>query len=147
VLPALAFAALALPLSGNRVDTLDRRATDLRLAAIAAGVALFIVLFSVGTGFPGSVVFDPLYGLPLGWLLREPIRFQMIAALMYGVLVAILVRALVESRSRPALTRLSLLATSAWRFSIVPVALLACTLVGFPLFSGALVPNDGATHP
>ncbi|MST31743.1 hypothetical protein GHK86_03245, partial [Acidimicrobiaceae bacterium USS-CC1] len=86
-LPAvLAFSALPLALLAPLApDTRHRQ----RLGLAAAGGALFLVVLGTGTNAPGAVLFDPLYHLPYGWLLREPGRFLMAAGLGYALLVAV----------------------------------------------------------
>ena len=77
VLPAIAFMALALAeVSG--ADEVQRHARDrvLRLALATSVVALLVILLSTGTRAPGNILFDRLYYLPFGWLLREPGRFS-----------------------------------------------------------------------
>jgi hypothetical protein len=88
LLPALAFAPLAFlkrdpaRLRGAGVDLLA-------VSVVSAAVALVFVFLSTGTTPPGSVVFNLLYSLPGGVLLREPGRFLMLAALAYSVLIAV----------------------------------------------------------
>src|SRR5207249_12283373 len=75
-----------------------------------------------------------------GWLLREPARLVMLVALAYAVMIAIVIEAvldqLISSRrvSMPAL-----------RVSIAPLALVTTVLLGFPIYTGALVPDAGPT--
>jgi hypothetical protein len=82
-IPATAFAAV--PLTRLRSSTPWRS----RLAIAAAGIALFFVVLATGTLWPGRILFDPLYSLPLGWLLREPGRLLFFAGLAYAILVSI----------------------------------------------------------
>ena len=67
LLPALAFGFLALARLRRVTGPTTRRA---RLGLAASATALFLVLLSTGTLRPGALVFDPLYNLPLGWLLQ-----------------------------------------------------------------------------
>ena len=78
LLPVAAFAALLLPSSAIRKGVGNRR---LAVVAPFALCALFLLALSTGTNPPGSLIFDPLYHLPFGWLLREPGRFLMELAL------------------------------------------------------------------
>lgn len=82
-LPAMAFAAV--PISFARSGRTPLR----RLAVAAASVAALLIFVGTGTRPPGNVVFQPVYHLPYGWLLREPGRFLMGAALAYSVLLGI----------------------------------------------------------
>ena len=72
LLPITAFGFLALARFPRAIGATARRA---RLGIAASATALFLVLLSTGTLLPGALVFDPLYQLPFGWLLREPGRF------------------------------------------------------------------------
>jgi hypothetical protein len=85
LIPAAAFAALPL---GSMVAA----PREVRRTTVFAGAsALFFVILATGTLWPGKVIFDPLYQLPLGWLLREPGRLLLFAGLAYAVLVGITV--------------------------------------------------------
>lgn len=110
-----------------------------RLSLIGASglVALFVVFLSTGTKAPGNVLFNVLYGLPLGWLLREPGRFLMLATLSYAVLIASTVDALndklrLQPPSRRGLALASLL------FLLVPA---------FPLLDGQVAPGARESFP
>src|SRR4029077_20206822 len=61
----------------------------LPLASVFAAVALVFVLLATGTNPPAAPVFNAIFALPLGWLLREPTRFLMVAALAYAVLIGV----------------------------------------------------------
>jgi hypothetical protein len=76
-----------------------QRDRALRLAVAAATVASAIIFLSTGTNPPGSLAFNVLYGLPFGWLLREPGRFLIVVSLMYAVLIAVVIEASVRHRS------------------------------------------------
>jgi hypothetical protein len=92
LLPAVAFSSIPLAYS---VDNFENSRTR-RLVLGIAGMALFLIVLSTGTNFPGAVIFDPLYHLPFGWLLREPFRFLMVVGLAYGVLIAVTLQLLGE---------------------------------------------------
>jgi hypothetical protein len=144
LLPAFAFASLALVGFRNRSGTLARRG---RLTVSVAAVALFVVVLSTGTNAPGSVVFDPLYRLPYGWLLEEPGRFLMVSGLAYSILGAVSTMTLAEEwhsrraqiSSRP---QRRVLLERAVSLSLVGAVVL---IPGFPLLSGVIVrgPRDG----
>jgi hypothetical protein len=144
LLPAFAFASLALVGFRDRSDILAHRG---RLTIAAGAVALFVVVFSTGTNAPGSVVFDPLYRLPYGWLLSLPGRFLMFSGLAYSVLAAVSTMTLGEEwRSRRAKfsswSQHTVLLKRAVLLSLVGAVLI---IPGFPLLSGAIVrgPVDG----
>ncbi len=143
VLPALAFGSLAV-LPGT-----DRR--RLRIAGCAALAALLVILFGTGTNLPGSILFDPVYHLPLGWLFREPGRFLMAAALCYATLFAAAISALEERLGHAAAHARGSTAT-ARRFRRAPaVASTGCVALAlatcFPLAGGALDPSYRSTVP
>ncbi len=90
LLPFTAFLALPLSFRRDQSNYFHRR----RLVVGASGLALFLIVLGTGTRWPGSIIFDPLYNLPLGWLIREPFRFLAIVGLAYGVLVAVTLQSL-----------------------------------------------------
>jgi hypothetical protein len=146
-LPATAFGALALRqlVPGHVEHKLhDRR---LRLAVAAASAALLVVFLSTGTNPPGNLIFDRLYGLPLGWLIREPGRFLMVAALAYAVLVAVVIEALTSNRGVLDLLRSRPLSRRAISMLYIPVALGVPLLVGFPLYTGKVVVDERPLLP
>jgi glycosyltransferase involved in cell wall biosynthesis/O-antigen/teichoic acid export membrane protein len=140
LLPAMAFSFVALARFPGAIGVAARRA---RLGIAASATALFLVLLSTGTKFPGSFVFDPLYQLPLGWLLREPGRFLILGGLAYAVLLALTTEAVCE--------RLNLLPVSLWRWRsplhspalrLAAVGAMGAAVLapGFPLMTGAIAP-------
>ncbi|MDG7000466.1 MAG: hypothetical protein JRN15_15330, partial [Nitrososphaerota archaeon] len=123
-----------------------------RLTGLIGVSALTLILFGTGTRSPGSVLFDPLYHLPFGWLLQEPGRFLEAAALGYALLVGQVVDCYgvgqvktdsrwswksisewMSSHSRPVITS----------FGLVSLALLSA----FPLWTGAEVPGARQGFP
>ncbi len=89
LLPLVAFGGFVL--SPASTDTGRRIA---RVAAFLAVGTMGVIFLSTGTRAPGNLLFDPLYKLPFGWLLREPGRFLMAAALGYALLAGALVEQL-----------------------------------------------------
>lgn len=142
LLPAAAF--VALPVSFTRSASSELR----RLAVAAAAVGLFLIFVGTGTRSPGNIVFDPVYHLPYGWLLREPGRFLMGTALAYSILVAVLVQRLAAVTARYGERNLTFPRTlgstlrrtvPSWAFgTLVLVALIS---PGFPLVFGQLTPD------
>jgi hypothetical protein len=147
VLPAMAFGALALAPLDDGGHMRFRRHRNLRLAVAATTVALAVIVLSTGTNPPGNRIFDPLFTLPFGWLLQEPARFLMLAALAYAAMVAILVGAIIDHQSVHQLLASRRLTVPAFRLAIVPLAFGTAVLVGFPLYTGALVPDSGPPLP
>jgi len=98
VLPALAFT----PLITGTIDRQDTATTQrvrfLRLIVAASAISLFVILLSTGTNPPGNTLFNALYSLPYGWILREPGRFLMLASLCYAVLAGAAVGRLIDAR-------------------------------------------------
>lgn len=144
LLPAGAFVSIALarPRGGSSAR---RRA---KLASGAALVSLFLIVFGTGTNPPGAIVFDPLYRLPLGWLLQEPGRFLMAAALAYAVMVAV---AAAEAAERLACTRVMRRGPAMWWrwLRTIPGGLLLAVVlvISFPTVAGALTPRYGSQVP
>ena len=91
LLPVVAFGALALSTATTSRRSNLTSGAHLRIAVVAATVALVLIFLSTGTRPPAGAVFSRIYQLPLGWLLREPGRFLMLAGLAYTLLVAIVV--------------------------------------------------------
>lgn len=116
-----------------------------RLAGLIAVSVLGVVILSNGTRLPGSLLFDPLYHLPLGWVLREPGRFLMATGLGYAVLVGLLVEHL-RKNSKMTLQIfghwLNGHAASMSFSSLVALGIVALALISsFPLWTGAIVPG------
>jgi hypothetical protein len=95
LLPALAFAPVTLLRRGAALI----RGVSVNLLGISVAFSTLALVFeflSTGTLPPGSVVFNFLYSLPGGILLREPGRFLILAALAYSALVAVGIVAVVR---------------------------------------------------
>jgi arabinofuranan 3-O-arabinosyltransferase len=135
----LAFSALTV---SHAVRFASRGRARLRLATLAASVAAVLLFLSTGTNPPGNVVFDRLYALPFGWLLREPGRFLIAADLMYAILIALSVERFLDALSRRDL-RVSIRRSS---MVVLPVALLVI-LPGVPLITGTIVPDTRPLLP
>ncbi len=139
-LPAAAFGSLCIAARPSKESDQDSARLGLPIVVAASTVALFLIVFSTGTRPPGKWIFDPLYNLPLGWILREPGRFLMFASLAYAILVTALASHLMSmhaSRGRRA------------NFARLPLGPTAAILLGgaisfgpgFPIVVGALVPD------
>ena len=141
LLPTAAFGYLALARFPAIAGVMGRRG---RLGIAASATALFFVLLSTGTRFPGAALFDRLYRLPLGWLLREPGRFLILGGLAYAVLFALTVQFAGERlNSVPSRVRRwsSLRQRPGLRLAAVSVASLAVLAPGYPLLTGAIAPT------
>jgi hypothetical protein len=141
LLPVAAFGFLALARFRRTDGVTARRA---RLGIAASATALFLVLLSTGTNRPGAIVFDPLYQLPLGWLLREPGRFLMLAGLVFSVLLGLTTQAVRERLNsfEPGTGRRWRSASNRqWlRLAAVSAATAAVLVPAFPLMTGAIAP-------
>jgi hypothetical protein len=143
----LAFGALVL-IGGAEAR---RGRENLKIACAFTAVALPLIFLSTGTNLPGALLFNPLYSLPYGWLLREPGRFLLLASLAYAVLIAVsaeVIRNSTISRKlaglRGATTELQMTILKA----IPSLALTAVALVpGYPIATGAFVPDHGLISP
>lgn len=142
LLPLLAFGVLPVRFALGLAD--EGRRLE-RVALAAAGGALFLIVLSTGTKAPGSALFDPLYHLPYGWLLREPGRFLMAAALGYAVLLGVGAQTAADAwAAHPldveALRGLRSDRTPLARFAAVGV-LIAVLIPAYPLAFGQLAPD------
>ncbi len=149
LLPVTAFGFLALARFPRAIGVTARQG---RLGIAASATALFLVLLSTGTRFPGALVFDPLYKLPLGWLLREPGRFLMLAGLACSVLLALTAEAACErlnsSKAGTVWRWRSALHRPGVRLAAVSAAFGAGVLApGFPLITGAIAPDHRPLLP
>jgi arabinofuranan 3-O-arabinosyltransferase len=138
--PAIAFSALGVLARGIPIVIASSR--YLRLTLVASTIALMVILISTGTNPPGNAVFNHLYGLPFGWLLREPGRFLMLVGLAYAVLIASLVQTLLTREWARDFIRTRQPSTGWLRFAVAPLVIAAMMLVGFPLYTGAVVPDE-----
>ena len=145
LLPVVAFSFLALARFRGAGGETTRQA---RLGMAVSGTALFLVLLSTGTLLPGALVFDPLYRLPLGWLLREPGKFLMLGGLAYAVLLALATEAARERLN-------AFLQRGEWRWisalrrpglGLVPIGA-AVLAPAFPLMTGAIAPDHRPQLP
>jgi hypothetical protein len=159
----IAFAALAV---GQKVIAHRYRfnSQHFPLAILAGTVAVALIFLSTGTNPPGNLIFNRLYGLPFGWLLREPGRFLMLASLMYAILIAITVQAtlaFIAQRTRlrmsdPVQLKFTFMPRRNWlrmlsepsinAFSLAILALLV-TLPGYPVITGEIVPDRRPVLP
>jgi arabinofuranan 3-O-arabinosyltransferase len=146
VLPTVAFSALALGRATNGTGGSDR-GRAIRLAVAAATAAIIVILLSTGTKPPGNFVFNVLYALPLGWLLREPGRFLMVAGLAYAVLVAVIVDEVGRLNAPAVLKRWDREVLRARRYFVGPLILAMMLALGFPLYTGAFVPDSRPLLP
>ncbi len=145
LLPVTAFGYLSLARFTRAIGVTARRA---RLGIAASAAALFLVLLSTGTHLPGALVFEPLYKLPLGWLLREPGRFLILGGLAYSVLLALTTEAVCERLN-------SFEPGPAWRWGSafyrpglgLAAVSAAVLLPGFPMMTGAIAPDPPSVAP
>ncbi len=147
LIPLIAFSGLALRRVSNNLGQ-----GIWRLRGFLAVGALGVIFLSTGTRPPGNLLFDPLYHLPYGWLLQEPVRFLIVAALGFALLGGLLV----EQIQRVVTIRLVAVGRlfgkrGEWRLSssaLVAVAMVIVALVGsFPLWTGAVVPGPRQGFP
>lgn len=144
LLPALAFSALTLQWPGMTARPQGRvRRTRLPIVLVAASVAVLEIILSTGTRPPGAYVFDFLYELPFGWLLREPGRFLLLTALAYAVLVSLGVEALLRRSPRP---RTDWYRAVKPGFAAVGVAIVTLS-GGYPVVVGAVAPDARPVLP
>ena len=153
LIPLLALFGLTLRSPSKDQRVLSR---STRLAGLLSVFVLGLIFLSNGTRAPGSLIFDPLYHLPYGWLLREPGRFLMVVALGYALLIGLLVdrvssRVRTPSNPTPSGGPNTVVTTRASWSRWLTVSVVAIALVSaFPLWTGSVVPGarDGfpSTH-
>jgi len=144
LVPVAAFSVLAVAKPRNRGLA--------KTSGALALVGLAVVFLSTGTRFPGSLIFDPLYHLPYGWLLQIPGRFLMVSALCYAVLLACLVEHLRSTHRAipsaaapewlhgpPTIRRAATFAS----LGIVAVALAS----SYPMWTGSVISGPHAGFP
>jgi glycosyltransferase involved in cell wall biosynthesis/O-antigen/teichoic acid export membrane protein len=142
-LPIVAFGALLLPASRIRGDVGARR---LRITALISLVALFLVLITTGTNFPGSIVFDRLYSLPLGWILREPDHYLVGCGLAYAVLAGLTADAVARGAFADPIVDL-LIARRPRRLALAGLCVAGVLVPGYPLATGQIVPQTRPVLP
>jgi len=138
-LPLIGFAAL-----GFRYERSSRSLRQLTLVASGASASLLVIFFSTGTRLPGSLVFDPLYRLPYGWLLREPGRFLLLAGVGYTVMAGVTVDTWIGhlDSALGLLRRWSNRRRAAIRIVVgMVIAAVAALAPGYPLAFGAVAPG------
>jgi len=146
LLPAVAFSALSLARLKPGSADFGRREKAVRIALAAATGAVIILFLSTGTNPPGNAVFDALYRLPLGWILREPGRFLMVVGLAYAVLFAVVIDELTGNPIR-FLSRIGVRSRSGIYRSATVLAFAAALPLGFPLLTGSVVPDERPILP
>jgi hypothetical protein len=112
-----------------------------RLSGVLGIAALTVMLLSTGTRSPGNLIFDRLYALPFGWLLREPGRFLNVAAFCTCLLIAIAIEpfaARLSASARRGLSRIDV--GLPW---LLGISILLLT-PGLPILTGAVV--DGGVE-
>ncbi len=137
--PIIGFVALSF-----RYGPSPKSARHLTLAASGATGSLVVIFLSTGTRLPGSLVFDPMYRLPYGWLLQGPGRFLLLAGVGYAAMAVVTVdtwmghldRAVGSVRRWSSGNRVA--AKVGVAVAIVGVGAVA---PGYPLAFGAVVPG------
>lgn len=142
--PLLAFSAFALASPSGRIG--GHRVDRLRLGVAAGSLAIILLFLSTGTNPPGNALFDLLYGLPFGWLLREPGRFLMAVALGYAIMSGLAIEALGRA---PIADKLATGRYAVWpRRGLGFLALLVLLIIpAYPLVTGAVVPDQRPILP
>lgn len=157
LVPALAFGSLLIAgvararprreLPGDRHRRDQAMSSELSIAVLGAAVAIPLIVLSTGTNPPAAPLFLALYRLPLGWLLREPGRFLMLAGLAYGLMAGVTIESIADAAQRWLAGR-----TFTARLPVRALAgVMAGTLLavgpGFPLALGAVVPDQNGPVP
>jgi hypothetical protein len=143
VVPLSAFAIISL----RRIVVWSSQRAS-KLIGVVSLLSLCVIFFSTGTRSPGNLVFDPIYHLKFGWLLREPGRFLIAASFGYAILNGLLVEHFRQTN-----------VSQTWRGSPlfvfakkIPLSLVVAMLIicgglaaSYPLWTGAEIsgPHDG----
>ena len=151
LVPLIAFGLLAL----RRIET-RLGESRVRFAGLISLFSLVVIFLSTGTRSPGNLLFDPLYHLPYGWLLREPGRFLIAVSLGFALLNGLLVesfsgRGVLPGRFlREGVTWRGRPMTFHKRAVVAGVAVIVALSSSFPLWTGAIIagPREGfpSTH-
>lgn len=114
-----------------------------RLVAFLALLVMGVMFLSLGIKYPGAILFDVLFRLPEGWLLQDPQRFLISAALGLSLLLGFSVDALIRSITR----RNEAFCEPCWsvrclfgHFAVFFIMLLVVA-GSFPLATGAVIPG------
>jgi hypothetical protein len=121
-----------------------------RLIGVIALMTLGVIFFSTGTRFPGNIIFDPLYNLKFGWLLREPGRFLIAASLGFAILAAFFVEHFlsIEPLRHPNEDSKGHLTRKFKPSLFIATILIAGGLAAaFPLWTGQVIPNARNVFP
>lgn len=132
----IAFTSLTSP---NALSS-PQAALRLRLATVAASIAVAVIFLSTGTNPPGNVVFDWLYARPLGWLLREPNRYLVVADLMYSILIAVATERLLQVVVPRPWSRQ--LVRASWSVAAPALVIALVVLPGWPIVTGASISDN-----
>lgn len=149
-IPVFAFAGLAIRYKRDGAENFGLK----RLYGILALLSLTLIFISTGTRSPGNILFNFLYGLPYGWLLKEPGRFLMLVALGYALLVGILIdsigfeskKTIKNSTKNEYLLKLVKF-TSSSRIIVSFLAICLALSAGFPIWMGSTVPSARPGFP
>jgi glycosyltransferase involved in cell wall biosynthesis/O-antigen/teichoic acid export membrane protein len=144
----LKFAIPAVALSALMLRTERRTARpirQLRLTAVMALFSLFFVMLATGTRQPGNLLFDSLYRLPFGWVLREPGRFLPLAAFGYVILIAISIGAVTTGSLGTGVLE-AVRARRSRQVVGVLVTGLVLVLPGYPLVTGQVINTANQQH-
>lgn len=140
LIPILSFGSLVVVGldSRTRLDTGVRR-----LVGVMCLLVLAVMFISLGIRYPGAIVFDVLFKLPEGWLLQDPQRFIIAAALGCALLIGVSVegslnwlRGKLEARTRAPRHAGTVV-------TVGGLSLVALIAVGgsFPLVTGTVIPD------
>lgn len=143
VLPLIAFAALPLTFWRRRNSQFEK------IALFSASVAVLLIVFTTGTRWPGNLIFDPVYHLPYGYLLREPGRYLMGTALAYAVLVGLGIDRIRAGRIRPSTpismtTRRGLISSHRVQSVLAGMVAVAILVPAYPAMLGRLAQKHPA---
>lgn len=139
-LPALVFSGLVMRQKAKNKEFFKLT----KLYGVLVLLSLVLIFISTGTRSPGSILFNILYQLPYGWLLREPGRFIMLVALAYALMAGILVE-VVGHGSFVSKVKSKFYFPSQYIFSFM--SLLLSLIISFPIWMGIIIPGPRQGFP
>ncbi|MGO9559072.1 MAG: alpha-(1-_3)-arabinofuranosyltransferase family protein [Acidimicrobiales bacterium] len=143
-LPLTGLAGLALPARHLRAGI---SAIRIRVIALTALMALFVVALATSIHFPGSLIFNRLYSLPYGWLLQSPYRFLPTAGLLFALMVGFVADAAFDGALRWQTVDILRARPSRRIVSGAVLCGLVVLIPGYPLLTGQVIRGASSKLP
>jgi hypothetical protein len=124
-----------------------RSSEFLRVRSTAAIGSLLLIILSLGTIFPGSLLFNELYRLPYGWILQEPDRLLIPATALLAILVGLCSEGFYPKQSFKIFGLNHQQSSHAARGVFVIIFIFVIFLSSFPLITGSIIRNKADGFP